>query len=348
MNIDENKVLNPGYYTSLSKFISSMTITFFISCYIALFLYVLEYGGTLSNNLIFSNVMGFSICSSIHLALFIKRPSHYPKLYLTVATGLISGILIAITLLKMLLDTEGDAVSIGKTLFLALSFGLVISLFFTFRKRLTDTTDKLQEEQVKSLENEKNMLQARLKLLQAQIEPHFLFNTLANIEALLADDVETAQEMLQNLTFYLRGSLEKSRKTKTSLKEELEMVRAYLDIFTIRMGERLHVTIHTETGLDDFAIPPMLLQPIVENSIRHGLEPKAQGGEIVVRTYRHNNHIMIEVSDTGLGLTCTEQQGIGLANVKERLILFFGEDASMRLEENQPSGLRIILEMPCN
>ncbi len=144
----------------------------------------------------------------------------------------------------------------------------------------------------------------------------------------------------------MRGSLEKGRKTETSLKEELEMVRAYLDIYKIRMGNRLHFSVQTDTGLDAIAVPPMLLQPLVENAIRHGLEPKPEGGEIIVRANYHEKQIQLEVADTGLGLLNTEKQGIGLSNVKERFSLFFGDEASMRMEENDPSGLRIIMESP--
>jgi len=343
----DNREIDPAHFTSLPDFIRNLTITFFISCFIALFLYVLDYGGSLTHSFIFSQVMGFSTCSCIHLAMFVRRPSRYHELYVTVAVGIFFGILIAIGILKIILSTVIDSTSLGKTIFLALSFGVIISLFFTIRRKLTDTTDRLREEQVKTLENEKNILQARLKLLQAQIEPHFLFNTLANIEGLLADDVDTAREMLHNLTIYLRGSLEKGRKTETSLKEELEMVRAYLDLYKIRMGDRLQYSLQTETELDDIAVPPMLLQPLVENAIRHGLKPKPEGGKIAVRASRHGKQIQLEVADTGLGLASTEKQGIGMSNVKERLMLFFTDEASMRLEENQPSGLRIIMEFPC-
>lgn len=346
MSIEEREI-DPAHFTSLPDFIRNLTITFFVSCFIALFLYVLDYGGSLTHSFIFSQVMGFSICSCIHLAMLIRRPPRYAVLYATVAIGLSSGILMAIAILKIIPGTTIDSTSIGKTIFLALSFGVVISLFFTIRKKLIDTTDRLRKEQVKTLENEKNILQARLKLLQAQIEPHFLFNTLANIEGLLADDVDTAREMLHNLTIYLRGSLEKGRKTETSLKEELDMVRAYLDIYKIRMGDRLRYSLQTVTELDDIAVPPMLLQPLVENAIRHGLEAKPEGGEIAVRASRHGKQIRLEVADTGSGLEGTEKQGIGMSNVKERLMLFFTDKASMKLEENQPSGLRIIMEFPC-
>ncbi|HIP40436.1 MAG TPA: hypothetical protein EYG88_13890 [Desulfocapsa sulfexigens] len=344
---NNSRVIDPGYFYSLPKFLTGLTITFLINCFIALFLYILDYGDSLSQSMMFSQVIGLSICSSVHLALFFRKPSRYPMLYLTVGIGLISGLLIAIFVLKVVFSTPIESILFGELIFLGLSFGAVISLFFIIQKKLTDTTNKLQEEQVKTLENEKNILQARLKLLQAQIEPHFLFNTLANIEGLLADDVDTAREMLRNLTFYLRGSLEKGRKTETSLKEELEMVRAYLDIYKIRMGDRLHFSLQAEPELDNFSVPPMLLQPLVENSILHGLEPKPAGGEISVRASQLGKQIRLEVADTGLGLGNTEKQGIGLSNVKERLTLFFGDEANMKMEENHPSGLRIIMEIPC-
>ena len=343
----DNQELDPRQFSSFAHYLTSLTITFFANCCIAVLLHVLGYGKSFSWTLLFSHTMGFSICSCIHLALYIVRPSRYSFVYPTIGVGLVGGTLAAIGLLKTFTDIPFDFSLFWQSIFLGLSFGAVISLFFIIRKKLALTRSELQEEQIKALENEKNALQTRLKLLQAQIEPHFLFNTLANIEGLLASDVKTAGTMLSNLTFYLRASLKKTRNTSITLQEELKMVRAYLDIFRIRMGERLCYKIEVEDGLEGISVPAMLIQPLVENSILHGLEPKPEGGEIIISAKRADGRLRLEVADTGSGLGSNEQQGLGLANVRERLGLYYSGDATMRVEENQPTGLQVIMEVPC-
>ena len=125
------------------------------------------------------------------------------------------------------------------------------------------------------------------------------------------------------------------------------MVQAYLEIFAIRMGKRLCYQIEAEAGLESVSVPAMLIQPLVENSILHGLESKPEGGEILVKATRRDNRIRLEVADTGLGLGSNEKQGLGLTNVRERLKLYYGEKATMQVKENLPTGLRVILEAPC-
>ncbi len=290
--------------------------------------------------------MGLSICTSINLALFIVRPRRYGYLYITVSVGLACGIIIGIPLFHIFSDNSYGLTSVWRTLFLGVSLTIPVSTFFIIRHKLNDTRFKLQKEQIKALGNEKNALQSRLKLLQAQIEPHFLFNTLANIEGLQKKDGATARAMLNNLTCYLRTSLKKSRKTSIKLKEELTTIRAYLEIFQIRMGKRLCYRIEVDDSLHDVSVPPMLIQPLVENSILHGLAPKAGGGEIVIMARRIRDGIQLEVSDSGIGLDLNKKQGVGLANVKERLALYYRGAATMVMEANQPTGLRIIIEIP--
>jgi LytS/YehU family sensor histidine kinase len=291
--------------------------------------------------------MGLSICTGINLALFIVQPRRYGYLYITVGAGLVCGILMGISLFHVFSDNSYHLTSLWKALFLGVSLTMPVSAFFIIKHKLSDTRFKLQKEQIKVLGNEKIELQSRLKLLQAQIEPHFLFNTLANIEGLQKKDGATARAMLNNLTCYLRTSLKKSRKTSIKLKEELTTIRAYLEIFQIRMGKRLRYRIEADDTLHDESIPPMLIQPLVENSILHGLEPKAKGGEILIIARRLRSTMQLEVSDTGIGLDLKEKQGVGLANVKERLALYYSGAATMVMEANQPTGLRIIIEIPC-
>ncbi len=347
MNPMKKKEFDSEQFISLAYALRTLLITVFINCLIAFFLYVLEYDESFYTLLVISQIIGLSICSCIHVALRLFRPQHYLTLYPTIAAGIASGILLSLAVIPFFSDVALTSDFHKKTAFLGLSFGTIISLFFIFKKHLRNTENQLQEEQIKLLKSEKNALQMRLSLLQAQIEPHFLFNTLANVEGLLRQDVDSAEAMLQNLTRYLRSSLSKSRKSSVSLKEEMEMIRAYLEIFQIRMGKRLHFQIESDPQLNEIAVPPMLLQPLVENSILHGLEPKVEGGKIAITAQQHSDKMLLEVKDTGMGFETENNQGIGLANVKERLQLFYGDKATLQISKNTPCGLRIRMEVPC-
>jgi LytS/YehU family sensor histidine kinase len=206
----------------------------------------------------------------------------------------------------------------------------------------------IKEEKTRSTDMEKENLSANLKVLQAQIEPHFLFNTLSNILSLIDTKPDKGKAMLLDLTNYLRTSLSRTLPEKTTLSQEISMIKAYLDIQKIRMDERLSYKIDVPNDLMQHSFPPMLLQPLVENAIKHGLEPKVEGGEIVIRATQENNLLKIEVADTGLGFSDFDKPRVGIANVRERLGLLFGEKGRLIIEENKPHGVRAIIEVPIN
>ena len=218
--------------------------------------------------------------------------------------------------------------------------------FFITKTRLKYQTEMIKEEKTRSTDMEKENLSANLKVLQAQIEPHFLFNTLSNILSLIDTRPETGKSMLLDLTKYLRTSLSRTLPEKTTLSQEISMIKAYLDIHKIRMDERLNYKIDVPDNLWQHSFPPMLLQPLVENAIKHGLEPKVEGGEIVIRAIEENNFLKIEVADTGLGFSDLDQPGLGITNVRERLSLLFGEKGRLIIEENKPHGVRATIEVP--
>jgi LytS/YehU family sensor histidine kinase len=183
-------------------------------------------------------------------------------------------------------------------------------------------------------------------LLQAQIEPHFLFNTLSNILSLLDSDLEKGKSMLTDLIQYLRTTLSKTRNDTTTIDGEMEIIRAYLNIFKIRMGDRLQYHIDIPDNIKDIPFQPMLIQPLVENSIRHGLEPEIQGGEIWIRGTPDGDILRIEITDTGAGLYENSHPGMGIENIRERLKSLYGDKGRLILKENQPSGVKAILEVP--
>ena len=185
-----------------------------------------------------------------------------------------------------------------------------------------------------------------MRLLQAQIEPHFLFNTLSNVISLLDIDVGKAKQMLIDVNAYLRISLQRTRQEMITLSQELDLVRHYLDIYKIRMGKRLSYTINDETGQPDLSFPPLIVQPLVENAIKYGLEPKVDGGEIVIRSRIEGQMLTIVIADDGCGLDdSTSQAGIGIDNVSQRLESIYGSKADLLLVPNQPEGLKCIIKV---
>ncbi len=196
------------------------------------------------------------------------------------------------------------------------------------------------------LTSEKRVVETNLRLLQAQIEPHFLFNTLSNILSLLDTDSNKGRSMLMDLIRYLRTSLTKTRGDTTTLGQEMGMIRAYLNIFKVRMEGRLRYRIDVPDSIKDLPFPPMLVQPLVENAIKHGIEPKIDGGEVTIRARKDGDVIRLELADTGTGLHEDCDMGFGLSNVRERLQSLYGDRGRLILGENRPSGLKAIIEVP--
>ena len=194
---------------------------------------------------------------------------------------------------------------------------------------------------------EKELAVAKLNLLHAQVEPHFLYNTLASAQYLTRHDPLRADEMLGHLIQYLRHSLPRAEESLSTLGVELERARAYLEILRIRMGPRLQLQIDVPEALHATPLPPMMLQTLVENAIKHGLEPKPGGGTIWILTRNDDDRVAITVADDGQGLNSgSNGTGIGLANVRERLRLVFGHAASLTVAANFPSGVAATITVP--
>jgi signal transduction histidine kinase len=194
---------------------------------------------------------------------------------------------------------------------------------------------------------EKELTVARLNLLHAQVEPHFLYNTLASAQLLTRSDPAQADRMLGHLIQYLRHSLPSSDESFSTLGDELERTRAYLEIIRIRMGARLALEVDVPDALRAIVMPPMMLQTLVENSIKHGLEPKPGGGTVWVFARRDEDRVTVTVADNGQGFgVATGGTGIGLKNVRERLRLLYGERASLAVVANVPEGVAATLTVP--
>lgn len=233
------------------------------------------------------------------------------------------------------------------TLMVGMFFSAIAFAIFSTQARLSALKAELARAEARRANQEKAALSTELKLLQAQIEPHFLFNTLSNVIGMIRPRPEDAETTLVHLTTLLRASLQRSRAQIGTLGDELNIVRAFLEIQRIRMGERLRFDIDCDAPFD-VLLPPLIVQPLVENAVRHGIDPLEDGGEINVRI-RVAEKLHIRVADTGHGPTAaTGVSGSGLANVRARLFALYGSEADLKLSEQQPHGLVADLVLPVN
>lgn len=190
-------------------------------------------------------------------------------------------------------------------------------------------------------------LDARLNLLQAQVAPHFLFNTLANIQALVEAGSPKAPDVLRSLVAYLRAAVPRLNEPVTTLGQEVELVRAYLELMRMRMPDRLAFELNVDGAARGLRCPPMALLTLVENAVRHGIDPSEEGGNIVVDVRVTEERCWIRVADSGVGIRSSDRGlGTGLAALRERFALVFGDQASLRIRAREPRGVVAELEFP--
>ena len=201
--------------------------------------------------------------------------------------------------------------------------------------------------QRKMTEARQHASEARLKLLETQLEPHMLFNTLANLRALIGNDPQRAQVMLDHMIAYLRATLGASLAPTHTLQAEFDRVRDYLALMAIRMGPRLSYALDLPEALAHCPVPTLLLQPLVENSIKHGLEPKIEGGHIAVSARREGDALVLDVIDNGVGLAgAPDGTGFGMAQVRERLASTYGASGAIELVAGSAGGARATARFP--
>ena len=262
-------------------------------------------------------------------------PAYKRWLYYTVLP--LAGVAIAWPLGMRLAGFSVDwaHVDIGSSVALSLLLTLLFQVWFSARTRQALA--------------ERRAAEAQLRLLQGQIEPHFLFNTLATVQALMDHDTARARRMLESFTDYLRSSLGALRRSEATLGDELDLVDAYLNLMQMRMEDRLHYEIRADIALREASLPPLALQPLVENAIHHGLEPKREGGSVQVNVRADAGRLVVEVVDDGLGLGAPPRRrpgaGVALANLRERLAGLYGGDAALELADAHP-GTRATLSLP--
>jgi sensor histidine kinase YesM len=326
----------------MKKILSYLVSTFIFNTAIAGILTLLMPGILFWHNFIFSQCIGMSVMSiNVTVAAFVRD---------------------GITRLAVLCITLPGSVALGLTLSFAISgvggwggehvlesmaiglfFGLIGAITFLLSERIEM---EVKQRRLEQSESEKREIEANLRMLQAQIEPHFLFNTLANVSSLIDSEPALAKKLLERLNDWLRVALVRARSDSATLGDELDMLENYLQILNIRFGERLRWNIDAAEAARAFPFPPMLLQPLVENAVRHGIEPKIGGGEIGIYATIDASTLRIEVSDTGVGLVGHVGGGAGLANVRARLEVLFGSAGKLALENKEGGGVCARLELP--
>jgi signal transduction histidine kinase len=266
----------------------------------------------------------------------------------TILLGTAGGIQIGYALAGWLLGIPASLPAFGdwRSWFVILSTSLLVSIgvtgFFWSRSRLAAAEAQTQRAKSAAAENQ-------LKLLESQLEPHMLFNTLANLRVLIALDPPRAQAMLDRLIAFLRATLNASRVGTHALSAEFDRSSDYLALMQIRMGPRLQFAFELPHELRDTPVPPLLLQPLVENCITHGLEPKIEGGRIEVRAARDGQMLVLTVRDNGAGLlpsTPTPGTGFGTQQVRDRLATLYGARATLTLTAIAERGAEARITLP--
>ncbi len=226
--------------------------------------------------------------------------------------------------------------------------GLLAAALIAALRRQAEARRRLTQDEIERECLAAKALEARLTALQAQIEPHFLFNTLANVRRLYQVDPALGRRMLGSLLDYLRAALPSMRRSEALLAEELELVRAYLTVLQHRLGDRLRFQVGCSAEVSDATIPPLMLATLVENAVRHGLAPLPEGGMIEVSADADRGQVVIRVSDDGAGFKAESGTGVGLANTRARLSARYGAAASLELRGNEPRGVVAEVRLPLN
>ena len=233
----------------------------------------------------------------------------------------------------------------GDTLRMTIMGGAV-AFIYLLRCRSNAAAKSTHETKVAHQTLDQQTLEARLQLMEAQIEPHFLFNSLANVQRLYETEPESGARLLENLKTYLRAALPQMREKRRSLASEVELARAYLEVLQARMGGRMRFVIDVPTALRECALPSMMLITLVENAIKHGIDRSPSGGVIVVRAHRDGERLTVAVADTGVGFRANSGKGVGLANIRARLSALFGDRAELSLCANEPAGVVAAITIP--
>ncbi len=311
-------------------------------------LFGLMLGGSFQSGALVIRTVLVALVAMLAFGLFERWPKQLPSwiarwVLQVVGVALAVPIGMIMTLITFGVNTKGDHTLIG--------LGLLIAPWVALAA-LVRQKDALARHQALAFELERSELarqagDARLRLLQAQVAPHFLFNTLANVQALVDAGSPQAANVLRSLVAYLRAAVPRLDEPATTLGQELQLVQAYLELMHMRMPDRLQFALHVDEAALALHCPPMTLLTLVENAVRHGIDPSEQGGRIDIDVHRRADRCTVRVSDTGAGLRqSADGLGTGLTALRERLELTFGGDVELRLCAQHPTGVSAELEFP--
>jgi signal transduction histidine kinase len=309
-------------------------------------------------NMVFAQCIGYlihvafaaggRILPTIDSQNIVKRMVYYagvPLVCLFAGMWLASGIVGGADMRHWIMQPRNMLVMSGVSMIIS----CVLLAIFIPRERAARVEAAMAQETARVAAAERATALAQMKLLEAQVEPHFLYNTLAHVDSTIESDPVAARRMLAHLIALLRATAAAATDTAT-LASQVAWTRAYLELVEMRMGRRLTWTIDVDAGLGGIVLPPAILQPLVENAVKHGLEPRLDGGSIAIAAHRDGNAVEVCVTDTGDGFRATRNAasstGIGLANLRSRLAVLYGERATMTVTDNVPSGARVALRLP--
>ena len=333
----------------MSRNLSYLVFLLLFNTAVAVILTLLGPDRSFPLELLFSHCIGLSC--GLPALVVVSHARSTRQLRVGLMVSIFCGVIVGVALARML-SAEMAArhtISAGQALTVGLVFALGAGYFFFTREGTRRLESELRAQQARRAEMDRAHAAMQLRLLQSQVEPHFLFNTLAHLSALIRSDPPQAEKLLSHLNGFLRATLRRNRQERASLGDELTLVRDYLSIVGLRLGNRLRWSLEVEPGLETLAFPFMLLQPLVENAIKHGIEPKRSGGEVVLRAWREGSRLRLSIQDTGIGLQPHDSsagEGVGLDNVRQRLAALYGSDAHLSLRGNAAGGATVELDLP--
>lgn len=313
---------------------------------IAAFLSMINMMGGFWQNFIFSQCIGLSIFALNILVLPHIKPgvTRLVVMSLTLPGSVAVGLSLAFYFTGV---GSWSAPYAWTSVMIGLFFGMIGSITYFMSERIHILDAEVKQRRLNEVEREKREVEAHLRLLQAQIEPHFLFNTLANVSSLIEVDAVQARRLLDRLNDWLRVALARTRSSSTSLGDELTMLENYLQILQMRFGARLRWQVDVAEQVRSIQFPPMLLQPLVENAIRHGIEPKLGGGLLKISAVMEQGLLRLRVDDDGVGFNDkTNGGGAGLENIRARLMALYDPSARLDLQTNEAGGVSAVLELP--
>jgi signal transduction histidine kinase len=312
-------------------------------------------------NVVFANCIGFVIHAEFALGDLVtgRRCRDWPfrqrAIYYAVVpiVGVIAGYWIAFEILgwrdarATMFTPSGLVAIVAVSILISTILGVILSA----REKAARSQAAFEAERARVATAERATALAQLKALEAQVEPHFLYNTLAHVTSMIDTEPAAARRMLERLIVLLRASAAAGHHDRSTLGEQLAHARAYLDLVAMRLGARLAWSIDAPDALAARSMPPAILQPLVENAVKHGIEPAMAGGAIAIGARDEGGRLVVEVADTGAGFGAAPaptggSTGLGLANLRARLAALHGSDAQVTIAENRPRGVRVTVSLP--